>query len=110
MVKVGQQIKAFLVSEVSYLYIVEKIVFARLKTGERYPVDFSLDQLEKELDPARFFRINRSFIISFEAIDKFFTYYKSRIKVVLKPPCEEESISSTERSPLFRSWLNGNSD
>lgn len=107
MVKVGQQIKAFQVSEVAYFYIIEKIVFARFLSGERLPLDQSLDQLEHELDPGRFFRINRGFIISFESIGKLHTYSKSRIKVELKPPCEEESISSTERSPLFRSWLSG---
>ena len=107
MVKVGQQIKAFQVQDVAYFYIVEKIVFAVLQSGERYPLDQSLDELENELDPARFFRINRGFIISFEAIGKLHTYSKSRIKVELKPPCEEEAISSTERSPLFRSWLSG---
>ncbi|MDO8898066.1 MAG: LytTR family DNA-binding domain-containing protein, partial [Bacteroidales bacterium] len=105
MVKAGQQIKVFTTEEVAYFYIVEKIVFAMLKSGDRYPLDYTLDQLEQSLDPKSFFRINRAFIISFEAIDKLHTYSKSRIKVILKPACEEESISSTERSPLFRAWL-----
>ncbi len=107
MVKVGQQIKVFQTRDVAYFYIVEKIVFARLHSGERYALDQTLDVLEHELDPQLFFRINRGFIISFESIGKLHTYSKSRIKVELKPPCEEESISSTERSPLFRSWLSG---
>jgi DNA-binding LytR/AlgR family response regulator len=105
MVKAGQQIKVFTTEEVAYFYIAEKIVFARLKNGDRYPIDYTLDQLEQSLDPKSFFRINRAFIISFAAIDKLHTYSKSRIKVILKPVCEEESISSTERSPLFRAWL-----
>jgi DNA-binding LytR/AlgR family response regulator len=107
MVKVGQQIKVFLTKEVAYFYIFEKIVFAKLNSGERYPIDQSLDQLELELNPEEFFRINRGFIISFNSIDKLHTYSKSRIKVILKPACEEEAISSTERSPLFRAWLSG---
>jgi len=107
MVKVGQQIKVFLTKEVAYFYIIEKIVFAKLNSGERYPIDQSLDQLELELNQEEFFRINRGFIISFNSIDKLHTYSKSRIKVILKPACEEEAISSTERSPLFRAWLSG---
>ncbi len=105
MVKVGQQIKAFNINDVAYFYIDEKIVFVRLKAGDRYAIDYTLDQLEHQLDPKRFFRINRAFIISFDAIDKLYTYSKSRIKVVLKPVCDIESISSTDRSPLFRDWL-----
>ncbi len=109
MVKTGQQIKSFPVEEIAYFYIAEKIVFAKLRNGDRYPLDQSLDQLEYQLDSKRFFRINRAFIISFESIDKLYTYSKSRIKVLLKPACEVESISSTDKSPLFRDWLNGQS-
>lgn len=109
MVKTGQQIKSFPVDEIAYFYIAEKIVFAKLRNGDRYPLDQSLDQLEFQLDSKRFFRINRAFIISFESIDKLYTYSKSRIKVLLKPVCEVESISSTDKSPLFRDWLSGQS-
>jgi DNA-binding LytR/AlgR family response regulator len=105
MVKVGQQIKSFGIEEVAYFYIDEKIVFVRLKSGDRYAIDFTLDQLENQLDSKKFFRLNRSFIIGFDAIDKLYTYSKSRIKVLLKPGCEIDSISSTDRSPLFRDWL-----
>ena len=105
MVKVGQQIKSFGIEEVAYFYIDEKIVFVRLKSGDRYAIDFTLDQLENQLDSKKFFRLNRSFIIGLDAIDKLYTFSKSRIKVLLKPACEIESISSTDRSPLFRDWL-----
>lgn len=107
MVKTGSQIRSFSIDEVSYFYIAEKIVFAKLKNGDRLPLDLSLDQLENKLNPTRFFRINRTFIISFDSIEKMYAYSKSRIKVILKPVCEVESVSSTERSPLFRDWLSG---
>ncbi|HOI31265.1 MAG: LytTR family DNA-binding domain-containing protein [Bacteroidales bacterium] len=107
MVKLASQIKTFEDHEVAYFYIEDKIVFAMLKEGSRYPIDFSLDQLEEQLDKQQFFRINRATIISFGAIDKLYTYSKSRIKVILKPPCPIETISSTDRSPHFRDWLSG---
>lgn len=107
MIRIGAQLKVIEVKEVAYFYIDEKIVFAVTFSRDRYPVDFSLDELEKQLDPERYFRINRAFIISFGSIDTMITYSKARIKVKLKPPCELESISSTEKSPLFREWLKG---
>ena len=106
-VKIGQQIKALEVKDIAYFYIDQKIVFAKTRQGDRYPVDFSLEQLDEELDPDRFFRINRGVIVSFDAISKMVIYSKSRIKVVLDPPCEIETVSSTERSPFFREWLKG---
>lgn len=110
MVKIGQQIKTFSIADVAYFYIVEKNVFAMLNSGDRLPLDETLDSLEKRTDPKKFFRINRHFFIGFHAIDKMFAYSKSRIKILLKPPCEEDAVSSTERSPLFRNWLSGNAN
>jgi DNA-binding LytR/AlgR family response regulator len=107
MIRIGQQIKVVEVKNIAYFYIDEKIVFAVSFTKDRHPMDLSLDQLEKQLDPERFFRINRAFIISLESIETMLTYSKARIKIKLKPPCEIESITSTERSAAFREWLRG---
>lgn len=106
-IRIGQQIKVLDIKDVAYFYIDEKIVFGVTFSKDRYPLDNSLDQLEKQLDPARFFRINRGFIITMESIDTMITYSKARIKIKLKPPCELESITSTERSAEFREWLRG---
>jgi two-component system response regulator LytT len=107
MIRIGQQIKVVEVKDIAYIYIEEKIVFAVSFTKNRYPMDLSLDQLEKQLDPERFFRINRAFIVSLESIETMLTYSKARIKIRLKPPCELETITSTERSAEFREWLRG---
>jgi hypothetical protein len=42
-----------------------------------------------------------------ESIDAMYTYSKARIKIKLKPPCDLETITSTERSAGFREWLKG---
>jgi hypothetical protein len=42
-----------------------------------------------------------------ESIDTMHTYSKARIKIKLKPPCDLETITSTERSADFREWLKG---
>jgi DNA-binding LytR/AlgR family response regulator len=106
-IRLGQQIKVVEIKDVAYFYIDEKIVFGVTFNKDRYPMDLSLDQLEKQLDPERFFRINRAFIVSLESIETMITYSKARIKIKLKPPCEVESITSTERSAEFRDWLRG---
>jgi len=106
-IRLGQHIKVVEIKDIAYFYIDEKIVFGVTFTKDRYPMDLSLDQLEKQLDPERFFRINRGFIISLESIETMITYSKARIKIKLKPPCEVESITSTERSAEFREWLRG---
>ncbi len=106
-IRIGQQIRVLEIMDLAYFYIEEKIVFAVNFKGDRYPLDLSLDQLEEQLDPARYFRINRGFIVSLESIDAMYTYSKARIKIKLKPPCDLETITSTDRSAEFREWLKG---
>ena len=67
----------------------------------------AIKKLEQELDPRRFFRINRQFIVSYYALKKMVTWSKSRIKLVLDPPYDGEVVTSSERTPLFRDWLGG---
>jgi len=106
-IKLGQKIHVVKTEEVAYFFIENKIIYATLFSGKRYPVDFTLDQLEAELNSEKFFRINRSFIISFDAIKSMTAYSKSRIKIDLDPPIKEGVISSTDRSAHFKEWLKG---
>lgn len=106
-IKVGQKINAVSINEVAYFYIENKNVTAVLFNQKKYPVDFSLDQLEGELNSERFFRINRGFIISFESIKSMIAYSKSRIKIILDPQVEEFVATSTDRSSVFKEWLKG---
>lgn len=107
MIRYGETIKAIDIKEVAYFQTIDKNVFLRTFDNKNYPVDFSMDELEHKLESIRWFRINRQFIISFESIEKMIAYSKSRIKITLRPPCENESITSTERSGDFKLWLAG---
>jgi DNA-binding LytR/AlgR family response regulator len=57
------------------------------------------------LAPKTFFRINRQFIISINAISEMFSYSKSRVLVKLNPASKHETVVSTERSGDFKLWL-----
>ncbi len=107
LVRIGQQMKVIEVREAAYFYTRDKITFMMTHTGKRYPLEFSLDKLEEMLDSRSFFRINRQFIVSLEAISEMFAYSKSRVKLNLQPTCDLETVVSTERSPHFKKWLIG---
>ena len=96
-------------SDAAYFYTKDKITFLVARsTGKRFPVDYPLDKLETQLDPAVFFRINRQFIINIAAIREMHPYSKSRVKVDLEPPATDlETVVSAERSSEFKQWLVG---
>jgi DNA-binding LytR/AlgR family response regulator len=107
LIKFGDIVKALEIADAAYFYTESRINFMVTSDGATYPLDLNLDQLEEVLDPARFFRINRQFIVAVDAIRKMTTWSKSRLKLDLNPPCEQETVVSTERSPEFRVWITG---
>ena len=106
-IRYGENIKPIEIEDVAYFYTHDKIDYLRTKEKIDYPIDYHLDQLEEILDPKKFFRINRQFIINYVAIQKMVSFSKSRVKLHLKPECELETVVSTERSGNFKEWLIG---
>jgi two-component system, LytTR family, response regulator LytT len=109
-IRFGENIKMVDVKDIAYFFTEEKINYLCTHQNLRYPVDFNLDELEQLLNPKEFFRINRQFIVSITSIEKMLAWSKSRVKLVLKPTCEIETIVSTDRSPHFKEWLTGKSE
>ncbi len=105
LVKLGSQLKSVATEQVSYFYSEEKLVFLRTASNERYVINQSLDELENLLDPNRFFRINRQFIVNFDAIKKVHPHFKGRLKIELTPPIEDEVYISSRRSTPFKEWM-----
>ncbi|MBV6441507.1 MAG: hypothetical protein EPGJADBJ_03193 [Saprospiraceae bacterium] len=92
--------------DVAYFEGEDRYVYLVKSDGTRYIVEYKLAELEDLLDPAHFFRLNRSYIARFEAIDKITVLSKSRVKVELKPTAPREVIVSTETARDFKAWLN----
>ena len=106
-IRFGDNIKMVEIKEVAYFYTEDKINYLCTYGNMRYPIDFNLDEVEKLVDPNDFFRINRQFIINIASIEKMLAWSKSRVKLLLRPPIDAETIVSTDRSPLFKEWLTG---
>jgi len=104
-IKVGEHIKVFTTEDVQCFYSLEKYTFLQNNSGRDYAISYSLDQLEDLSDPARFFRINRKFIVSLPAITDIVSYSNSRLRVKLKSNDSDELIVSREKVQDFKKWL-----
>jgi len=104
-VKAGLHIRSVPVDNIDYFFICEKSTFICTTEGRSYAVDYYLDRIEQLVDPRLFFRINRKFIISINAVRDIIAYSNSRLKIVLNNPPEEEAIVSREKVKDFKIWL-----
>lgn len=104
---VGKKGTEFIVlnfNEVAYFFTEHKIVFARDFNNRQVIVDQTIAELEGKMDPKKFFRLNRKYLSSLGAIERF-KPDNGRIKVFLKPDAREEVFISKETAPVFRSWV-----
>lgn len=108
LVHMGARMRSVTTAEIAYFMADGKYLHLLTRDGKDYIVDRTLTDVGERLDPVRFFRINRRYIVSFEAIREMIRYSGSRIKVVLDPPLPagEEALVSTDRVQDFRRWLN----
>lgn len=107
-ISIGSKIKMVEVSEIAYVFVMEKGVYLRTFQGNTYSIDFPLDKLEEMVDPAKFFRINRKYLVNISSINDMVAYSRSRVKLELKPRADDEfeTIVSIDRSAEFKKWLN----
>lgn len=107
LIRYGDQYKLVEPARIAYIHSLQKNTFLRTREGRDLPLEESLDRLEKQLDPTRFSRLNRQLIVQVDSVKELLAYSKSRVKVVLEPPYEEDAIVSSERSAAFKRWLAG---
>lgn len=91
--------------EIAYIFSKHKVSYFYTKDGKRYPSDYKLQDLEEILDPKLFFRANRQFIIHIDAIKSMSKHQASRVKIKLNPSIDEVIVISTDKTPLFKQWL-----
>ena len=104
-VESGKRFLSVPVKDIAYFVSDGRFVYLTTHTGNRYIVHYRMDELELLLDPAAFYRPNRSYIISVDAIEQIHPYFGARFKIRLKPSTQEEILVSRNRALGFRKWL-----
>lgn len=105
LVKTGEKYNFVSTSEIAYFMFEEGVIFACLSNNKRVIISETLDDLSESLDPESFFRLNRKYITSVEAIGSIHTYFNRRLSVHLNPG-NQQVIISRERVNDFKVWLN----
>lgn len=105
LVKHGQRLVSIDVENISFFYTDEKLNFFKTKDNLKYIVDYTMDELETFVDPKRYFRINRQFLIAIDGVRNMHNYFNGRILLQLTPDIDKEVIISRERVNDFKDWM-----
>ena len=105
MVSLGTKIRSVEVEDVAYFFSEEKATFLVTKEGPSLPVEYSLDQVAGMLNPDRFFRVNRQFLVARPAIQTIHAYSAGKLKLDLIPVSRHEVFVSLSRITEFKDWL-----
>ena len=68
------------VSDVSHITIRDGVVRLFTLDGKSHALNMTLEEAESQLDPQRFMRVNRQFIVSTTAVSKLSTYFLGKMR------------------------------
>jgi len=105
LVKQGQRLVSIEADEFAFFYTDGKVVFFQTKAKAKFIVDYAIDELQEFIDPMKFFRINRQFLIAIHSVANIHSYFNGRLKLELRPSIDKEVIISRERVNDFKEWM-----
>ncbi len=94
-------------SDLACFYIDAGTVKAFTFEGRTLRFEYTLDELERLLNPDDFFRANRQYIISRKAIKDIDIWFTNRLSVNLKISVPEKILISKARISEFKTWYGG---
>ncbi|GAB2875034.1 LytR/AlgR family response regulator transcription factor [Hymenobacter ruber] len=107
LVRQGEQLLPLPVAEAAWFLSRNETVTLVANDGRRFVLDYTLEQLEGLLDPARFFRLNRQVIAQLPAVRRLHPHFGGKLLVELHPAPAEEVLVSREKAPALKAWLEG---
>lgn len=76
------------------------------KDGKRHNISQNLGSIFQQLNPKKFFKINRSELIHIDFIENIENHFKNRLLITLTG-CNEKAQTSSSTTSEFRKWIEG---
>lgn len=93
------------VNDVAYFTIDLGIVKAITSQKREYIIEEKLEDIEEQLDPGKFFRANRQFIVHRKAIKNLRIYFHGKLILTVDPRPEQQIIVSKIKAPQLKDWI-----
>ena len=89
----------------AYFYIDLGLVKGITHNNESFILDKKMEDLEMELDPTLFYRVNRQYITQRKAVQKVNYSFNGKLTVIISPKPNESVVISKAKSKHFKEWL-----
>jgi two-component system, LytTR family, response regulator LytT len=103
--KAGTRLISTPVENIAYFYTKDRFQYIKTMTNQDLLIDKRLDDIEAEVEAARFFRANRQFILNYKNIEKVHAWFSGKLKVQVSPMPYEDIIVSRLKAADFKKWL-----
>lgn len=93
------------VEDIAYFFSEHKISWLVSFDGKKHPVDMTLEEIAASLNPKKFHRANRQYVICSDAVTSMSNSLNGKLTVYLKPNAPDEVIIGREKASQFKEWL-----
>lgn len=104
-IKTGNKMEVLKANNISFFYSYNKGTFVKTVDNRDLLIDSPLDLIFPLIDPSKFFRISRKFIVNIDCIIDIYAYSNSRLRVNMENSNNIELIVSREKVVAFKNWL-----
>jgi len=91
--------------KIAFVYVRNESSTIMTLQQEEYPIVSSLDQVQCQVCAKQFFRLNRQYLINFDAIKEVEHYFARKLLVKLLIPSPETLLISKEKTSSFLKWM-----
>ena len=105
LIKQADQLLPIDIKDIAYFRTKDKQNLIHTFDNKAYPIEHTLDDIQKSVDPQKFFRANRQYLLNASAVDKVHFWFSSKLKVDVHPKPGEDIIVSREKAMALRAWL-----
>ena len=100
----GDKLVPLDINDIAFFYLDNKNTYAYDFNRKKYPIDKPLDNVLELLDPHKFFRANRQYIIAHKAIKDILFWLGGKLCITLCISVPERIIVSKARATQFKTW------
>ena len=104
LIPVRDKLVPLAVEQIACIYLDNKNSVALTVDGHTHPLDKPLEQIAAQLDPCRFFRVNRQYIVAHDAIKDMSVWLLGKYSIKLVVDTPERIVLPKAKVGEFKEW------